>query len=118
MAASGLCQFFFINSKVVIHECYINEWFNDPNRVNAKHEQGRDKLCTYKLLKHILDTECYLLKVTDRCCIWDLARFRCGVAPLATETGNLIILHLSLFHLSTICVFSVILMKSRRTNMY
>jgi hypothetical protein len=81
-------DYVFNDVKVVIHEFYVNQWYNDLNRVNAKRGQGRNKLRTYKLFKDALETECFLLKVNNRQHIRDLARFRCGVAPLAIETGR------------------------------
>ena len=81
-------NYVFNDVKVIIYEFYVNGWYTDLNRVNAKHGQGRNKLRTYKLFKQTLETACYFLKVNNRHHLREFARFGCGVAPLAIEPGR------------------------------
>ena len=72
----------------VLQEDYIqNTWIPDINRINAKRGVGLNKLRTYRLLKKVYETECYVKKLPfqER---KSLALLRCGVAPIRLETGR------------------------------
>ncbi len=67
---------------------YKNRWQLDLNRESAKRGTGRNKLRTYILIKNDFQTDEYLLNMyITRGQRSNLAKFRCGVAPLCLETG-------------------------------
>ena len=78
----------FSDVKVVIHEYFVSKWFQDLNRVEAKRGEGRNKLRTYRLFKDKFQPEHYLKHLSNRYHIRNFAKLRCGVAPLAIETGR------------------------------
>lgn len=52
------------------------------------HKPEGNKLCTYCLFKGTFETEPYVQNILSRQRRSALAKFRCGVAPLAIETGR------------------------------
>ena len=69
---------------------YIEEW---KERI-AQCNDGK-KLRTYKLFKSEFHVEPYLLVNMPKCHRAAFAKFRCGVAPLAIETGRYLNLHVN-----------------------
>ena len=71
-----------------MHETVISKWSEDVQRQNSRTGSGRNKLRTYRHLKHCWGPEPYvteLIPLSDRKA---LSKFRSGVAPLMIEIGR------------------------------
>ena len=66
---------------------FKSEWSADINRMNARIENGRNKLRTYRQYKQEFKSETYLKCSMSRAHRSAYAKFRCGVTPIRIETG-------------------------------
>lgn len=66
----------------------VADWTNEVNRVEGRRGKGRNKLRLYKTFKSEYKTEPYIQDIMSYKHRKALARLRCGVAPLAIETGR------------------------------
>jgi hypothetical protein len=64
------------------------EWFQAVNREQAVRGNGRNKLRLYRTFKSEYQTQSYVCSVMGSRPRSALAKFRCGVAPIAIETGR------------------------------
>ncbi len=67
---------------VLLTEYYENQWSMKINRESAIHDNGRDKLRTYRTFKQSFETEYYVKTILSHKARQALAQFRCGVTPL------------------------------------
>ena len=68
---------------------YIDKWHMQINNNNGWTGSGGNKLRTYKLFKQSFHTEQYCEIIMSHSHRSALAKFRCGVAPLRLETGDM-----------------------------
>lgn len=74
---------------MVLSEIEERKWFEQVNKMESRRPgQGRNKLRTYCLFKSTFNTENYVKCILNRAQRSSFAKFRCGVAPLAIETGR------------------------------
>jgi hypothetical protein len=66
----------------------VGEWKQQLAQEQANRGQGHNKLRLYRRFKSDLAPEPYLTRCVNRLERRALAKFRCGVAPLALETGR------------------------------
>ena len=78
--------------KDYISNCIFNSelelWRQKVNSVHGNRPGTRNKLRSYCLYKCNLNTECYVMSVTNRGDRRALAQFRTGSAPLEVELGR------------------------------
>ena len=76
------------NLRAAIMNEFKNSWFESVH--NPVGPSGRDgnKLRTYALFKTVFEAEMYCKKLLPLHHRAAFAKFRCGVAPLCTETGR------------------------------
>jgi hypothetical protein len=75
-----------INKKVF--DQVNGNWHEQLAKEEANHGRGRNKLRLYRRYKCLLAPEPYLTSCVKQIHRKALAKFRCGVAPLAIETGR------------------------------
>ena len=68
---------------------FIAEWHVSVNRDSGRPGVGRNKLRTYKTFKSAYETEEYGKLLMPLCHRAAYAKFRCGVAPIRIETGQI-----------------------------
>ena len=77
------------NAESKLLDIFVETWYNDLNRIEAKKGPGHNKLRTYRLFKSMYNTEYYLINrsisLSERRA---LAKFRCSATPLLIETGR------------------------------
>ncbi len=73
---------------VLLTEYYENQWSMKINRESAIHDNGRNKLRTYRTFKQSFETEHYVKTILSHKARHALAKFRCGVTTLRIETGQ------------------------------
>lgn len=71
-----------------LHNDFLEKWSQDINRDTALRGNGRNKLRTYKLFKHVYRSEPYVTNILPFKHRSAFAKFRSGVAPLRLETGR------------------------------
>ena len=83
------CKSNVINAQSKLLDNFVETWYDDLNRIDAKKGPGLNKLRTYRLFKSTYNTECYLtnrsISLSERRAF---AKFRCSATPLLIETGR------------------------------
>ncbi len=73
---------------VLLTEYCDNQWSMKINRESAIHDNGRNKLRTYRTFKQSFETEYYVKTILSCNARQTLAKFCCGVAPIRIKTDR------------------------------
>jgi hypothetical protein len=68
---------------------WMDEWIESLHTINRSSGQGGNKLTTYRTFKFSYETEAYVTAILPNKHRSAFAKFRCWVAPIRLETGNL-----------------------------
>ena len=68
---------------------FKDKWRSDVNRVSARQVNGLNKLRLYRCLKNEYETANYVQCLMPCCHRSAHSQFRCGVAPIHIETGDM-----------------------------
>ena len=71
-----------------LREAYIAKWNEQLWNDNRTCQNGGNKLRTYRIFKTVFAWEFYLSRITVRCHLIAMARFRTSCHSLAIETGR------------------------------
>ena len=67
---------------------YLADWLATLNKVTGSSGLGRNKLLTYRLFKHVYETEGYCNLILPPSQRSALCKFRCGEVPIRIGTGR------------------------------